>query len=279
MDSGFFVGYEKPGSYALGVAKVDDAKTWAMMQEGKLGPVSVVIHSFRDVCSGCGEDLSALKDPFREHKCLREGDAYAKVESFRFKRVDFVDIPAYPQAGLLDMASRQGNRAASLELLAGVYVSQEPPANGVTKKEEEILTEKLEEKVANLEQANGKLTLDLQAATQKANTAATSAETLKTQLDAMQKEKHDALVTECLKARSEAGIAGKEAEEKERLAKLGDETLAMMKADALKFASVNQTRESAGPKLRYSKTNEEPLAASMKEMRAHLGLPQRQEAS
>jgi hypothetical protein len=105
IDSGVFIGYEKPGAYALATAKIDDAKTWQLMQEHKLGPVSVVIHSFRDTCSVCGEDLSAKKKPFTEHKCLSEGDAYVKVESFRFKRVDFVDVPAYPQAGLLEMAS------------------------------------------------------------------------------------------------------------------------------------------------------------------------------
>jgi len=128
--------------------------------------------------------------------------------------------------------------------------------------------------MASLEQTKAKLTKDLEAATQKATGAASAAETLKAQLEAMQKEKHDVLVAECLRARAEAGIAGKENEEKEKLAKLSDETLALLKADAQKVASVNQTREPAAPKLRYSKTNEEPLAASMKEMRAQLGLPE-----
>ena len=104
MDSGVFISYEKSGAFALATAKIDDLKTWQMMQQRKLGPISVVIHSFRDTCSSCGVDLSAKKDPFSEHECLSEGDAYAKVESFRFKRVDFVDVPAYPQASLLEMA-------------------------------------------------------------------------------------------------------------------------------------------------------------------------------
>src|SRR3990170_5602491 len=91
MDSGVFTAYEKPGAYALGTAKIEDPKTWSMMQEGKLGPVSVVIHSFHDTCSGCGADLSAVKDPFGTHPCFKSMDAYAKVESFRFSRVDFVE--------------------------------------------------------------------------------------------------------------------------------------------------------------------------------------------
>jgi hypothetical protein len=208
IDSGAFTSYEKPGPFALGTARIDDQQTWQMMQEGKLGPISVVINSFRDTCSSCGEDLSAKKDPFTEHKCLSEGDAYAKVESFRFKRVDFVDVPAYPQAGLLEMASLADRRAVSIELLAGVYESQAPPKNGVTKTktEEENLTEKFEEKMASLEQTNAKLTKDLEAATTKASGAASAADTLKTQLEAMQKEKHNALVAECLRARTEAGL-------------------------------------------------------------------------
>jgi hypothetical protein len=281
MDSGVFVSYEKPGTFALGTAKIEDAKTWQMMQAGKLGPVSVVIHSFRDTCSSCGEDLSAKKAPFNEHKCLSKGDAYAKVESFRFKRVDFVDVPAYPQAGLLEMASHAEDRSQSIELLAGVYVSQAPPKNGVTKTktEEENLSEKLEEKMASLEQINQKLTKDLEAATAKAAAAASTAETLKAQVETMQKEKHDTLVAECLKARSDAGIAGKEDQEKEKLAKLNDETLILLKADASKVASLNQAKEQVSPKLRYSKTNEEPLTASIKEVRSQLGLPERKEAA
>jgi hypothetical protein len=279
LDSGAFVGYEKPGSYALGTAKIDDAQTWQMLQEHKLGPVSVVIQSFRDTCSRCGEDLSSQKAPFEEHKCLSEGDAYAKVESFRFKRVDFVDVPAYPQAGLLEMASHTQDRAVSIELLAGVYVSQVPP-NGVTKSEieEENLTEKLEEKMASLEQTNAKLTKDLEAATAKANQTASTAETLKAQLEEIKKEKHDALVADCLQARMQACIAGKEDREKEKLAKLSDETLALLKTDALKVAQLNQTQDPAAPKLKYSKASEEPLTEYIKEVRARLGLSERKEA-
>jgi hypothetical protein len=98
MDCGAFTTYEKPGAYALGTATITDEKTWQLMQQKKLGPTSVVIRSFRDTCSACNQNLSAIKDPFDSHRCLKEGDAYAKVESFQFKRVDFVDVPAYPQA-------------------------------------------------------------------------------------------------------------------------------------------------------------------------------------
>jgi hypothetical protein len=119
MDSGSFIDYENPGSYAVGTAKIEDPQTWSMMKAHELGPVSVVISCFRDTCSSCGADLTAIEDPTGTHKCLRDGDAYSRVESFRFKRVDFVDTPAYPQAGLLDMSA-----AASRELCASFYESQ-----------------------------------------------------------------------------------------------------------------------------------------------------------
>src|ERR1035437_1397598 len=91
IDSGAIIDYENPGSYAVGTAKIEDPQTWTKMKAHELGPVSVVISCFRDVCSECGADLTAIEDPTGTHKCLRDGDAYSRVESFRFKRVDFVD--------------------------------------------------------------------------------------------------------------------------------------------------------------------------------------------
>ena len=107
------------------------------MQAGKLGPVSVVLFSYQDTCSKCGADLSGLKDPFGEHGCLtaKGSTAFIQVESFKFKRVDFVDVPAYPQAGLRDVWQGIRSTLVPLELLAGLYESQEPPQMGLPKQE------------------------------------------------------------------------------------------------------------------------------------------------
>jgi hypothetical protein len=280
IDCGAFTAFEKPGAYALGTAKITDEKTWQLMQNKKLGPTSVVIRSFRDTCSVCRQNLSATKDPFGSHKCLKEGDAYAKVESFQFKRVDFVNVPAYPQAGVLEMANTT-DTAQALELFAGFYASQGRPEEGLKPniKHKERENEKLAEndqRMASLEQANAKLTLDLAAAVAKSATAETNVADLKAQLNAIQKEKHDALVDEVYEARAQAKIAGKE-EEKTMLAKLTDEMLTIMKSDALKIAQVISIQESPAPKTRYNAKAEESTEAAVKEMRAQMGFPAIQE--
>jgi len=124
MDSGTFIDYEMPGTYALGTAKVEDTKTWSMMKAGELGPVSVVIAVYRDVCSACGESLADYQDSWAEHPCIKQGKGYSQVESFKFSRVEFVPEPAYPQAGILEMSAQLRDRSVPLELCAAYYEGQ-----------------------------------------------------------------------------------------------------------------------------------------------------------
>ena len=288
LDSGKFVSTEKPGAYALGTAKIVDDETWSMMQAGKLGPVSVVLFSYQDTCSKCAADLSGLRDPFSEHPCLsaKGSTAFIQVESFRFKRVDFVDVPAYPQAGLTEMSGKASEYTRALELLAGVYESQEPPLQlgGITKIGVEIdLPEQneniknLEEKMANLEQQNKKLQTDYEAAKAEALKATEDAKTLKAKFDAFEKAKHDSNIADTLKARADAGLAGKEADEKVLLAALSDDALAVLKADALKVASITQKQASL-PKVKYeAKADGDGLDAAIKECRADFGFAPRKE--
>ena len=294
IDVGKFLRIEKPGAYALGEAVgFEDERVWSDMKTGKLGPTSVVIYSYQDTCSKCGANLSELKDPFSEHSCLsaKGSSAYVQVESFRFKRVDFVDVPAYPQAGLTEMSGRAEGYTRALELLAGVYESQVLPEEGViTKGAKKSLPENkdLEEKLANLEQENKKLKGDIEAAKQAsaskddevkdlkakletASTASTEVKELKAQLDAIKKEKHDGLVAETLKIRREAGIAGKEDEEKALLAGLDDKTLEVWRADALKVASITH-KQASTPSVRYEAKTRDELQAAVDVQRAAWGL-------
>ena len=105
LDSGEFVNSELKGSYALGTARIDDQKTWNMMKQGELKAVSVCINSYADVCSKCNANFRGIEDPSRSHGCFTDSSTYSKVESFTFGRVDFVDCPAYPQAGVLEMSA------------------------------------------------------------------------------------------------------------------------------------------------------------------------------
>ena len=127
IDVGKFIAAEKPGSYALATAEFQDPKTWELMKAGTLRAISVVIYSHQDTCSKCGCDLSSIRDPYGQHQCLAAAgsSAYVQVDSFVFKRVDFVDIPAYSQAGLLEMsAAGPASYQRALELAANYYERQ-----------------------------------------------------------------------------------------------------------------------------------------------------------
>jgi hypothetical protein len=160
---GVFRGARKPDGYALGSAEIVDDEAWSRLTGGVWGPISVVVTSYLERCSGCGEELTGLGDPF-SHGCIAGGGAHLVVESFVFDRADFVDAPAYPQAGLI----RGVDAVVPLELLAGVYESQskmdrglEPGVRvGSNSREGERkreLEQEQEQRMAELEQGVGEL--------------------------------------------------------------------------------------------------------------------------
>jgi hypothetical protein len=267
MAVGNFLGYNQPDpSYALATATVSDQKVWEMMQRGELGPVSVVLHSYRESCSKCGANLSIQEEP-AEHTCIKEGSGHEQLDSFLFHRVDFIDVPAYPQAGLLEYSARSADRAVPLEVLASFYVSQSPKLS----KEPKKLSEKLEEKVAALEKANKQLEGDLKQAQKKAQDEATRANELSAKLEAIDKEKHQDLVELAYAARAKAGLTEKEDSEKQMLAKQSDDTLSQFISDAQKIASL-QIQEPQTPKTKYTQTEGDSLLEAVNQRRAKLGL-------
>ena len=151
---GVFTGAEKPDGYALGSARVDDAVAWGRLVSGEWGPVSVVVTSFLERCSRCGMDLTGVADPF-SHQCI-VGGGYLVVESFTFSHVDFIDVPAYPQAGLLGAP----DVVVPIELLAGVFSLSsldrvlEPVADGRMSREVKKMEE---ERILALETELGEL--------------------------------------------------------------------------------------------------------------------------
>lgn len=267
MVVGNFLNYNQPEpNYALATAAVSDQKVWDMMQRGELGPVSVVLHSYRESCSKCGANLSSQENP-AEHTCIKEGDGHEQLDSFVFHRVDFIDVPAYPQAGLLEFSAKSPDRAVPLEVLASFYVSQSPKSS----KEPKKLSEKFEEKVAALEQANKQLETELKTAQEEAKKACKTSTELTSKLEAIAKEKHDKLVSETYEARVKAGIAGKEDQEKQWFSKLNDETLTILIADAEKFSSLI-VQEPQTPKTKYSQTEGDGILEAVNTRRAKLGL-------
>lgn len=154
---GSWTNYSQPeASYVLATAKIFDSTAWNMLEQGTLGPISVVIHAYEVVCSLCLEPLT-VDTSVKNHACFGRAGFYELVESFVFHRVDFVDVPAYPQAGILELAKSKA-KTVPLELLASFYQnsnsSNEPPSFGVhqTKQTNQEIEEK--KKMSQQEQNN-----------------------------------------------------------------------------------------------------------------------------
>jgi hypothetical protein len=118
MNVGLFSAFENKGNYALGTVVITDDKALAMLEAGELGPISSVILPYYDTCSVCGEVLDAN---WEKHPCIAENKAFSEVQTFEFHRFDFVDVPAYPQAGFMNFASKREDKSVSITLLASVY--------------------------------------------------------------------------------------------------------------------------------------------------------------
>jgi len=121
--AGTFIKTSKPDGYALATANITDPKTWKLLCDGKIGPISVVIQAYHRVCSACGALLKTEQDE-HTHPCIKNGNAYRLVKNFVFEKVDFVDVPAYPQASLLHIGASDTGIIQPLELCAGFYTSQ-----------------------------------------------------------------------------------------------------------------------------------------------------------
>ena len=267
MDCGVFVAYSHQGNYLEGNAKIEDPKTFGMLKDGKLGPISVVIYAYAVSCSKCRAEIKAEPDAAEKHVCIQAGAGYEQVDSFTFKRVDFVDEPAYPQAGLLDLAAAISSQAVPLELLAGFYQGQpsQSPNKQVNK---QVTEEKIENpKIAALEQSNKQLETDLKKAQKTADDNAAKVTELSAKLKAIEDQKHVDLVEQAYRARANSGIAAEEKLERELLAKQSDDTLKLFVQDAQKVALKLQAQAQGHqtPKTKFEgSASQTDLAKAMK---------------
>lgn len=263
---GSFTETQKPDSYALGTAEITDAEAWARLTTGTWGPISVVIHSYKESCSHCHKDLTHIDDPFN-HRCIREGDAHLQVESFVFDRADFIDAPAYPQAGYINQAT--AHTQIPLQLPAQLYTEGSPsqstqrqaagsPGTDPNPMEEErrkkLETQKLQERITQLEQ---QLTQETKAK-----------EEAEEKLGQLNAARHAENVDATLQARAEAGLARDPDAERERLNEYGEEFLAQLKADAEKIIEA-QSRHPAAPKAKNAPGGTD-LEAAMEDTRERL---------
>ena len=250
MDVGAFTEAVKPDSYALATAEVTDREAWRRLAEAEWGPISIVITSHRETCSECGEDLTGSRDPFA-HTHIAGGSAHLAVHSFVFNRADFIDSPAYPQAGRVP-------QPVPLPLLAGFYQSQSttdqaqgPGAQPGSNPEEEWKMERTEEENQRLK-----------AQTQEQQTRIAE---LEAQLRGLQEKQRGELLDQTVKARLRAGLAADQAKERDRLTKLDDEPLRILLEDAQKAS----TRQAGQPKAQYTAGGDE-LQAAIEDTRMRL---------
>jgi len=120
VDVGRFIAVDKPNGYALARAEITDPVAWANLSAGEWGPISVVIQSYGETCSLCGEELTGMANPW-EHPHVAQGDGHILVNSFKFDRVDFVPDPAYPQAGMINFGAETPVTNIPLTLCAAYY--------------------------------------------------------------------------------------------------------------------------------------------------------------
>ena len=269
MNVGVFSAFENKGNYALGTVDITDDKALAMLEAGELGPISSVILPYYDVCSACGE---VLDEDWENHPCIAENKAFSEVQSFEFHRFDFVDVPAYPQAGFMNFASKREDKSVPLTLLASVYNNSR--ISNFTGAKQSVRKTRRDEKIAALEQRATKAEADLKKAQDDASANAAKVNELSAELKAIKDEKHAGLVEQAYRARVEAGIADREKADKEMLAGLDDKNLKLFTVEAQKIAKVVSTQGHQSPKNKYQAGEEDELAAAIAAKRAELGLPE-----
>jgi len=251
IDVGEFSSWEIPGSYMTATAVISDDTAWSNLKAGDWGPISVVLDAFEAHCSKCGEDV--LDEGF-EHDHLASNQGYLVVDSFKFVRVDFVDNPAYPQAGVMDV-SAAGDLSPIITLAAGYYQGSQSTGPGPgsrvpdEKKEKKLMTPeelqaKLEEKEREIKELQKKVDgidaikaelEELKAAADDNDDEDPEVKGLKERLDKLDAERHDGLVVACAEARFKAGLATDLEQEKERLKAFTDPYLVTLTGDAEEY--------------------------------------------
>jgi len=274
MEVGTWVSFNKPNGYALATAEITDDVVLGKLKRGEWGPVSVVIDAYK-INSQKGKEA---------------------LESFKFKTVDFVNTPAFPQAGLINFASLPGETIVNpIELCASFYESQSngqaPGSLGVSQNPEELT--KMQKEIDKLKQEMKTLTAsyteikkeydELKAGLDKPAEEPTDIEEdpkykaleakhkeTEDKVKVMEDERHAERVAAALDGRTKAGLVKDQKAEAERLGKLDDMTLSILTLDAGAIAEKLEKTAPTGPKLKYNESAEDanPLKAAVDAKRA-----------
>jgi len=283
---GKWVSFEKPNGYALGTAEITDPVALRNLKSGAWGPISVVITSYKDMKED-GRDL---------------------VESFTFKTVDFVDIPAFPQAGFMNFAGLHGETVVNpIELCASLYTSQSiGQAPGSLNPEElrKMQKEEIEQLQAKVKELEASVTT-LSSYKKTPATEKTKLETEKRELEAQVKtlenpdenpdikplkeeiktltdklaaieaEKHQDLLTACVEARFKAGLSTDKEADAEVLKDFSDDMLKFNTLEAGKVEEMKEESEPLKPKWKYTEKGKNDLQAAIDAKREAYGFAPR----
>jgi len=273
---GEWVSFNKPNGYALATAEIKDNVVLENLRRGDWGPISVVIDSYKE--------------------SSKKGNQV--IESFKFQTVDFVDVPAFPQAGFMNFAGQPGEAVvAPLELCASFYESQSNgQAPGSLNPEEK---RKMQEQIAELKLEVETLTAnytelkkeheDLKAGLEKPADDPKDDDPkddveedpkykeLEAKVKFMEDERHAEHVAAALEARLKADLVKEKDQkaEKERLAGFDDKTLAMLTLDAGGIAVKLEKIKPTGPKTKYTQDDRTEFDAAVDDMRDRLGFEPR----
>jgi len=279
IDVGTFSMSSVQDGYMTATAKITDNKAWDLLKANEWGPISVVILSYKSSCSECGADVN---DEGYDHEHIKAG-AHINVESFKFHRVDFVDDPAYPQAGMIDLSAQVEDKSQILTLAASYYAASHSNGAGPSsgghhshtvpktddKRKKKSMTEPtVKELQAELES----LSTERDDLTAKVDNLETEIETLKAardsgddsvelkelrdEIDAMKASTHSDLVEATARSRFDAELVKDLKVEIERLGDFSAAHLEDLMADA-KLVKARDSKVKREPRADFGDTTED----------------------
>jgi len=289
---GEWVSYNKPNGHAFATASITDDVAFEKLRRGEWGPISV--------------DITAYK--------IRPDGDNEIVESFIFKKVDFVDEAAFPQAGFMKFAGLTGETVVNpIELCASFYESQSigqaPRSLGLNLNPRELRKKLDNEKIEQLQdeikelKASMKTLTDDEKTLKAANTDLEAAntdleekvktlenpdenpdikplkeeiETLTEKLAGIEAEKHEDLLTACVEARFKAGLSTDKVADTETLKDFSDQMLKFNTLEAGKVEEMKKASVESGPQLKYTPENKTELQAAIDVQREAFYFPARE---
>lgn len=270
LQVGQWIRVDKPNGYALATAEITDDVAWEKLNSGEWGSISVVIRAFKVTCSVCGADITGAPD---EH--IENGEGHEVIESFVFDRVDFVEEPAYPQAGLITL----GQIAAS----AHGIISEKAVGAAVIGRTPEFIASRStqtgpqgapgqnpEEKERKNMEELAEVRQELEQVKAENKTLKTENTDLKGRVETLEAERHQEHIDAALEARAKAGLVADRQTEAERLKELDDQTLDLLREDAGKVAEKMAKAPPTGPKAKYTADDKSTFEGAVEDARERL---------